>query len=134
MSKDFTVLSDKTSVGRRHDFDGESFMSAKNNSGVNMESLWFYFDSIERDCMDLGMLDRKSSQVQALKGKLMRLPPAQFDAAIKTIERLVDDATPGTQKRDIEAAKKKASVELYERTAAAGDRRDSKVESTSRIN
>lgn len=109
-------------------------MSTKNNHGINIENLWFYFDSIERDCMDLGMLDRKASQVQALKGKLLRLPPAQFDAAIKTIERLVDDSAPSSQKRDVEAAKKKASMELYERTASAGDRKESKVDGLSRVN
>ena len=108
-------------------------MSAKNNNGINIENLWFYFDSIERDCMDLGMLDRKSSQVQALRGKLLRLPTAQFDAAIKTIERLVDDSTPTSQKRDVEAAKKKASMELYERTASVGDRKDASVSGASRV-
>lgn len=99
-------------------------MSQKPNNGINIENLWFYFDSIERDCMDLGMLDRKSTQVQALKGKLMKLPQAQFDAAIKTIERLVDDSVPSSQKRDIETAKKKASMALYERTAAVGEKKD----------
>ena len=99
-------------------------MSQKNTSGLNLESLWFYFDSIERDCMDLGMLDRKSTQVQALRGKLMKLPQAQFDAAIKTIERLVEDSNPTSQKRDIETAKKKASMALYERTAAVGEKKD----------
>ncbi|MCX6119467.1 MAG: hypothetical protein NT027_18170 [Proteobacteria bacterium] len=93
-------------------------MSTKNNAGLNLESLWFYFDAIERDCMDLGMLDRKASQVQVLKGKLMKLPQAQFDAAVKTIEKLVEDATPTTNKRDLESTKKRASVELYERTAS----------------
>lgn len=99
-------------------------MSPKIQSGINIENLWFYFDAIERDCMDLGMLDRKSTQVQELKGKLMRLPQAQFDAAIKTIERLVEDSTPKSEKRDIEAAKKKASMALYERTAVIGDKKD----------
>lgn len=93
-------------------------MSAKNNNnGICLESLWFYFDAIERDCMDLGMLDRKASQVQALRGKLLRLPQAQFDATIKTLEKLVEDSTPTIAKRDLETAKKKASLELYERSA-----------------
>jgi hypothetical protein len=95
-------------------------------SATNLEDLWFYFDSIERDCMDLGMLDRKASQMQALKGKLMKLPQAQFEAAIKTIERLVEDAIPQAPKRDLEVAKKKASMELYERTASVGEKSDVK--------
>lgn len=102
-------------------------MSQKPNTGINVENLWFYFDSIERDCMDLGMLDRKSTQVQALKGKLMKLPQAQFDAAIKTIERLVEDGTSTSQKRDIETAKKKASMALYERTATVGEKKETSI-------
>jgi hypothetical protein len=90
---------------------------SKPQNGINTENIWFYFDSIERDALDLGMLDRKSSQIQILKSKLLKLPQAQFDAAIKTIEKLVEDGTPTAPKRDLEAAKKKASKELYERTA-----------------
>jgi hypothetical protein len=97
-------------------------MSKDAKNGINMESLWFYFDAIERDCMDIGMLDRKSTQVQVLKGKLMRLPKAEFDAAIKTIERLVDhNAGALDDKRNSEQQRKRASLELFEKTAAAGE-------------
>ena len=97
-------------------------MSSNKDNGVNIETLWFYFDSIERDCMDLGMLDRKSSQVQALRGKLLRLPGPQFDAAMKTIEKLVEGTDKAKdQKTDRETMRKRSSVELYERTASAGD-------------
>ncbi len=90
--------------------------------GISVENLWFYFDSIERDCMDLGMLDRKSTQVQALKGKLLRLPTAEFEAAIKTIEKLVDGKDNlNESKKSGEHQLKRASVELFERTASAGD-------------
>ena len=97
-------------------------MSADAKKGINLEDLWFYFDSIERDCMDLGMMDQKSSQVQALKGKLLRLPKAEFDAAIKTIERLVDtNGQLNSEKKAADLQRKKASIELFEKTAAAGD-------------
>ena len=90
--------------------------------GINMENLWFYFDSIERDCMDLGMMDQKSTQVQALKGKLLRLPKAEFEAAIKTIERLVDvGGGAADEKQTSEQKRKRASLELFEKTASAGD-------------
>ncbi len=108
-------------------------MSASQNKGINLESLWFYFDSIERDCMDLGMLDQKSSKVQALKGKLLRLPKAEFEAAIKTIETLVEgkgDAE--SQKKSGEQQRKRASLELFERTAAAGDAKAS-VDAVTRV-
>lgn len=98
-----------------------------------MESLWFYFDSIERDCMDLGMLDQKSSRVQALKGKLLRLPRAEFEAAIKTIERLVDEnANVSSEKKTLEMQRKRASLELFEKTAAAGDSKAS-VDAVTRV-
>ena len=101
--------------------------------GINVENLWFYFDSIERDCMDLGMLDRKSTQVQAIKGKLLRLPKAEFEAAIKTIEKLVDgkDGLSDTKKSG-EQQRKRASLELFERTASAGDVKAS-VDALSRV-
>ena len=102
-------------------------MSAKKDNGVNIETLWFYFDSIERDCMDLGMLDRKSSQVQALKGKLLRLPTLQFEAAMKTIEKLVEGGDGAKiAQTERETTRKKMSVELFERTASAGDVKDVK--------
>ena len=101
--------------------------------GINMESLWFYFDSIERDCMDLGMLDQKSSRVQALKGKLLRLPKAEFDAAIKTMERLVDSNTHGGEDKKVaELQRKRASIELFEKTASAGETKAS-IDAISRV-
>ena len=111
-------------------------MSANQNNqskGINLESLWFYFDSIERDCMDLGMLDQKSSKVQALKGKLLRLPKAEFEAAIKTIETLVEGKGDAEiQKKSGEQQRKRASLELFERTAAAGDTKAS-VDAVTRV-
>ena len=97
-------------------------MSSDPKQGINVENLWFYFDSIERDCMDLGMLDRKATQVLALRGKLLRLPNSEFEAAIKTIEKLVDTNHPTAEERKAkEAERKRASVELFEKTASAGD-------------
>ena len=108
-------------------------MSSDPKVGINMENLWFYFDSIERDCMDLGMLDQKSSRVQALKGKLLRLPRAEFEAAIKTIEKLVDEnAHVSGEKKVSEMHRKRASVELFERTAAVGDSKAS-VDAVTRV-
>lgn len=108
-------------------------MSNDQKKGINIENLWFYFDSIERDAMDLGMLDRKSTQVQALKGKLMRLPKAEFEAAIKTIEKLVDGgAGLSDEKRSSELHRKRASVELFEKTASAGDAKAS-VDAINRV-
>jgi hypothetical protein len=101
--------------------------------GINLENLWFYFDSVERDCMDLGMLDQKASRVQALKGKLLRLPRAEFDAAMKTMERLVDvNASLTDEKRVNEIQKKRASLELFEKTAAVGEMKAS-VDAISRV-
>lgn len=101
-------------------------MSNDAKKGINLENLWFYFDSIERDCMDLGMLDQKATQVQALKGKLLRLPKAEFEAAIKTIEKLVDGgANSQEDKKNQEQQRKRASLELFEKTASAGDKKPS---------
>jgi hypothetical protein len=97
-------------------------MSSDPKQGINVENLWFYFDSIERDCMDLGMLDRKATQVLELRGKLLRLPTAEFNAAIKTIEKLVDTKSPSAEEKKMkEVERKRASIELFEKTASAGD-------------
>jgi hypothetical protein len=107
-------------------------MSSQGQNGLNLEGLWYYFDSIERDQLDMGQLDRKSSQVQALKGKLLRLPSAEFDAAIKTIEKLVQTAANPEEKKSDQQKRKSASLELFEKTAAAGDSKAS-VDSISRV-
>jgi hypothetical protein len=88
---------------------------------TSLESLWFYFDSIERDRLDFTGLDRKSSQLITLRSKLLKLSEAKFDAAIKTIEKLVEDTVPTTQREERERQNRKASLELFERTAAAGE-------------
>jgi hypothetical protein len=83
--------------------------------------------------MDLGMLDQKATQVQALKGKLLRLPKAEFEAAIKTIEKLVDgNARVQDDKKNDEQQRKRASLELFEKTAAAGEAKAS-VDAISRV-
>ena len=108
-------------------------MSNDPKQGINMESLWFYFDSIERDCMDLGMLDQKSTRVQELKGKLLRLPKAEFDAAIKTIEKLVEKSGNVLEERkNADQQRKRASVELFEKTAAVSEFKAS-VDAISRV-
>lgn len=108
-------------------------MSNDAKKGINLENLWFYFDSIERDCMDLGMLDQKATQVQALKGKLLRLPKAEFEAAIKTIEKLVDsNANSQDDKKNAEHQRRRASLELFEKTASAGEAKAS-VDAVTRV-
>jgi len=108
-------------------------MADDSKKGINMESLWFYFDSIERDCMDLGMLDQKSSRVQALKGKLLRLPRAEFEAAMKTLERLIDvNGNVVEEKKSVEVQRKKASIELFEKTASAGETKAS-IDAVNRV-
>lgn len=108
-------------------------MAQDSKKGINLEDLWFYFDSIERDCLDLGMMDQKASQVQALKGKLLRLPKAEFDAAIKTIERLVDtNGQMNAERKSADLQRKRASIDLFEKTASAGDMKAS-VDAITRV-
>jgi hypothetical protein len=63
----------------------------------------------------------------------LRLPKAEFEAAIKTIETLVSGKEYiQSEKKTVEQQRKKASLELFEKTASAGDSKPS-VENVTRV-
>ncbi len=64
----------------------------KNNDSVDLDDLAYYFDAVAKDRYDQGQLGRRHGQVLALREKLLALPEFEFDAAIKTIEKLVSNA------------------------------------------
>jgi hypothetical protein len=90
--------------------------SAKKKPGVKLEDLYFYFDSVERDSLDAAGISRRSSEVLALRERLLRMPEEEFDAAIKTMRSLCTDAPRGDGEGR-EARGQKAR-QLYEQTRA----------------
>lgn len=102
----------------------------KKKIGVKLEDLYFYFDAVERDSLDAAGVSRRSSEVLALRERLMRLPEGQFDAAIKTIRSVVEDAPKGDgETKDQKRAKAR---QLYDQTAS-GSRSGSSGGKTSKV-
>lgn len=60
------------------------------NAGVNLDELFFYFDSQKKDGLDHGVVGRRSSKVIELRDKLLALSDTDFDVAVKTIQTLVE--------------------------------------------
>ena len=58
---------------------------------IKLADVCFYFDAVERDSMDAFGQSRRSGELLALRERLLKLPEAEFDAAIKTLRGMVDD-------------------------------------------
>jgi len=109
-------------------------MSQNKDNPFNFEKIWFYLDSLERDRMDASGLTRKSGEVLTLRQKLLSLPTHQYEAAMKTISKLVDDANVGKTQKEIEEDKKrKANLELFNRTSEMTNEKKSNSEKISRV-
>jgi len=95
----------------------------KSESAITVENLSFYFDAVQRDSLDLGRTSRKSGQVLALRQKLLALPDTEFEAAIKTIEKLVEGVAPTTDQAADVRRNRRDAIELFERTADVASRK-----------
>ena len=54
-------------------------------------ALQHYFDGLRRDALDVAGITRKSSEVLAIRDKLITLNDQDFESAMKVIRKLVDD-------------------------------------------
>lgn len=81
---------------------------------ASISQLCYYFDSVERDRLDVGAIGRKAGQVLVLRQKLLSLPEPEFDAAIKTMEKLVD-TIPGKNGERGNSASRREALELFEK-------------------
>lgn len=103
-------------------------------SKIDIEKVWFYLDSLERDRLDVSGLTRKSGEVLALRQKLLSLPHHQYEAAMKTISKLVEEANIGKSQKEIEEdRRRKATLELFNRTTEMGTEKVKTVETVSRV-
>lgn len=91
----------------------------------SLQNLGFYFDAVEQDRLDKGLLSRKSGQILSLREKLMALPEPEFETTVKTIAKFVDTILPSA----IESQKSKAplpnqvrkeALQVFERAASPG--------------
>ncbi len=56
---------------------------------ARFSELQYYFDAQQRDFLDRGAIGRKSGEFLALRDKLLALPDAEFEVAMKTLRNLV---------------------------------------------
>ena|SRR6056297_3328151 len=89
---------------------------------IDLIELQFYFDAQSKDRLDVSGPGRRSSEVIALRERLMALPERDFDAAIRTIQKLVEHAKPQTQQEKLaeERAQRQNARQLFERTEPVG--------------
>jgi hypothetical protein len=57
-----------------------------------LDDLAFYFDAVERDQIDGGGVSRRNAELLALRDGLLRLDDAAFDATMRTMRSLVENA------------------------------------------
>ncbi|MCX6129599.1 MAG: hypothetical protein NTX25_11110 [Proteobacteria bacterium] len=83
---------------------------------IDVSDLQYYFDAIERDSLDRMSHSRRSSQVLAIRDKLLTMPDSDFALALQTIKNILNPASPAPQKEDDQKAKRKEAIELYEQS------------------
>lgn len=92
-------------------------MAGQTAKQIRIDDLYYYFDAKERDRLDAGGLGRRQNSYLAMREKLLRLPDAQFDAAMRALDSLVggvdDLPKPGEDKN-----RRKAALELFEAASA----------------
>ena len=91
-------------------------MGDPKKTSVDMSELQYYFDAQERDTIDRQGLSRRSFHVLDIRDKLLTLPQADFESAVKSIKSLLQ----GHERDDKGAAdakgKRRDANELYDRT------------------
>lgn len=114
-------------------FSGEPEKNEK--TPATLSDLCYYFDAVECDRLGQGALGRKTAQVLTLKQKLLSLPEPEFDAAIKTIEKLVDVKSANADQANGGrfTPSRREALELFERTAETTGRNNSAPEKVSRV-
>jgi hypothetical protein len=83
---------------------------------IDVTELQYYFDAVERDSLDRQSHSRRSSEVLAIRDKLLTLPDKDFEVAVQTIKNILtptDAKTPGSDENKV---KRQQAADLYEKT------------------
>lgn len=89
---------------------------ASKSQTIDVSELQYYFDAVERDSLDRQSHSRRSSEVLAIRDKLLTLPDKDFEAAVQTIKNILTPngtKTPGAEENKV---KKQQAADLYEKT------------------
>ena len=98
---------------------------------IDFQSIYYYFDAVNQDRMDAGGISRKTAEILKLRDKLILLPPDDFDAAIKALDKLCEPKANHDGQRPA-IPRKDQGLELYERSRSK-DVGVAKTESVGRV-
>jgi hypothetical protein len=82
---------------------------------IDISELQYYFDSVERDSLDRLSHSRRSSEVLAIREKLLTLPDKDFQAAVQTIKNILTPNAVKTTDLDENRVKRQQAAELYDK-------------------
>jgi hypothetical protein len=89
---------------------------ASKSQMIDVSELQYYFDAVERDSLDRQSHSRRSSEVLAIRDKLLTLPDKDFEAAVQTIKNILTPTGPKTPGAEENKVKKQQAADLYEKT------------------
>lgn len=94
-------------------------MSSKTK--IPLDKLYFYFEGVEKDSLDLGAVSRKNGEWMAMRQKLVKLPEATFDVVMRSIDSLVDSVSPLESEKTAKEVKvqHEEAKALFERVVAS---------------
>ncbi len=91
-------------------------MYFENNSDkkVSFDEVSFYFDGVASDRQDQFGLGRRTASIMALRERLLTVPEAEFNAIMKTLNKMVEgNEQPADQKNRLAQQKIDQANELY---------------------
>jgi len=80
---------------------------------IEVRQIEYYFDSVIRDRLDTGGISRRNATLMALREKLVKLPDAQFDAAVKMLEAFLSAPSDVSQSTS-DSSRQSQAAEMYE--------------------
>ncbi len=89
---------------------------ASKSQTIDVSELQYYFDAVERDSLDRQSHSRRSSEVLAIRDKLLTLPDKDFEAAVQTIKNILTPNGAKTPGADENKVRKQQAADLYEKT------------------
>jgi hypothetical protein len=98
--------------------------SKPKDPGIQLDQVEYYFDAVDRDRLEAAGTSRKSGEVLALRERLLKLPDGQFEAAMKTVRALVEEAArnDGREGPEETGVRRRAARTLYDGVAASKGR------------
>lgn len=85
---------------------------------VDVDNIYYYFDSQAKERIDRGEMGRRSGDIIVLREKLLSMSHADYSAAIKVIEGMVDKHVASAPKPTDQATVRKDALDLFHQASA----------------